>query len=94
MFITSIIVVIVMDHVVYVNHKSGELELLVSGEKSIILRGAASRKLPYGRVDEGDVLYFIRNNGEGVIRARGVVSEVFNSKKMNKEESSELVNTH
>ena len=83
-----------MDHVVYVDHKSGELEKLVSGEKTIIIRGADGRKLPYGRVDAGDVLYFIRNNGEGLIRAKGVVSKVFNSEKMNSEESKNLVNIH
>ena len=80
-----------MDHVVYVNHKAGELERLISGDKTIIIRGATGRKLPYGRVDSGDVLYFIRNNGEGLIRAKGVVSEVFNSEKMNTEESTNLI---
>jgi len=93
-FITSIIVVVPMDHVVYVDYKAGELERIISGDKTIILRGAAGRKLPYGRVDPGDILYFIRNNGEGLIRAKGVVSEVFNSEKMNAEESTNLVDLH
>ena len=83
-----------MDHVVYVDHKAGELEHLISGDKTIILRGATGRKLPYGRVDAGDVLYFIRNNGEGLIRAKGFVSKVYNSERMNREESTKLVDTH
>ena len=83
-----------MDHVVYVDYKAGELERIISGDKTIILRGAAGRKLPYGRVDTGDILFFIRNNGEGLIRAKGVVSEVFNSEKMNAEESTNLVDLH
>ena len=80
-----------MDHVVYVDAKAGEMENLIAGQKTMIIRGAAGRKLPYGRVNGGDVLYFINNNAEGVVKARATVKSVFNSEKMSKEESTELV---
>ncbi len=80
-----------MDHVVYLDTKAGELEKLLEGPKTMVIRGAAGRKMPYGRVAAGDVLYFINNNGEGMIRAKSVVREVFNSEKLSKEESSDLV---
>lgn len=80
-----------MDHVVYVDAKANEMEKLLSKEKNMIIRGAAGRKLPYKRVDIGDVLYFINNNGEGLVKAKAVVSDVFNSDKMTKEESIALV---
>ena len=80
-----------MDHIVYVDAKANEMEQLLDGEKTMVIRGAAGRKLPYGRVDAGDVLYFINNNGEGQVKAKGVVSNVFNSEKMTKEESICLV---
>ncbi len=80
-----------MDHVVYLDAKANELQKLLNGGKTMIIRGAAGRKLPYGRVDAGDVLYFINNNGEGAVRARAAVSSVFNSEKMNKEDSCRLV---
>lgn len=80
-----------MDHVVYVDAKAKEMEQLIEGEKSEIIRGAAGRKLPYGKVDVGDVLYFINNNGEGEIKARGSVANVFNSEKLTKSESEKLV---
>jgi hypothetical protein len=83
-----------MDHVVYVDHKSGELEKLIANEKKIIIRGATGRKLPYGRVHDGDVLFFIRNNGEGLVQAKTQVIKVFNSEKMSKEESIKLVNNN
>jgi hypothetical protein len=83
-----------MDHVVYVDAKAGELEDLVKGIKSMIIRGAEGRKLPHGRVNQGDVLYFIKNNGEGVIRARGVVTSVINSDKLTVEESYETIIKH
>lgn len=80
-----------MDHVVYVDAKAKEMAKLLSGEKSMIIRGAAGRKMPYGRVSPGDMLYFINNNAEGLIKARAKVKEVFNSEKMTREESISLV---
>jgi len=80
-----------MDHVVYVDAKANEMEALLNGEKTMIIRGAAGRKLPYDRVNAGDNLYFLNNNGEGQVKGKAVVSDVFNSKKMTKEESITLV---
>ncbi len=83
-----------MDHVVYVDAKAREMENLVAGGKSMIIRGATGRKMPYGRVSPGDVLYFINNNAEGVIKARAKVKSVFNSDRMSKDESVQLVESH
>jgi hypothetical protein len=80
-----------MDHVVYLDSKSNELENLVKGNKSMIIRGATGRKLPHGRVNTGDILYFVKNNGEGEVKARGVVSSVYNSDKLSVEESFETI---
>ena len=80
-----------MDHVVYVDAKAHELEKLLAGEKTMIVRGAAGRKLPYGRVHPDDCLYFMRNNSDGIVRARAVVSEVTNSEKLTEEQSSDLL---
>lgn len=83
-----------MDHVVYLDAKAKELENILSGKKTIIIRGAAGRKVPYGRVNPGDTLYFIRNNAEGYFKATAQVSEVLNSDKMDKDTSITLVDTH
>lgn len=80
-----------MDHVVYVDARVNELDRLLDGSKKMIIRGATGRKLPYGRVNENDILYFINNDGSGLIKAKGVVESVYNSDKMSKEESIELV---
>lgn len=80
-----------MDHVVYLDAKSNELEKLLDGSKTMIIRGATGRKLPYGRVNQGDILYFINNNAEGLVKAKAIVSSVLNSDKMEKQESISLV---
>ena len=50
-----------MDHVVYLDYKSNELENILNGSKTMLIRGATGRKVPYGRVDTKDTLYLINN---------------------------------
>lgn len=80
-----------MDHVVYLDAKAQEMEKILYGEKTMIIRGAAGRKLPYGRVEVGDELYFINNNAEGEVKAKAVVSSILNSDKMTPDQSRTLV---
>jgi hypothetical protein len=83
-----------MDHVVYLDKKADELGSLLSGGKRMLIRGAAGRKMPYGRVNPGDILYLIENDSSGLIRAKCKVSSVINSEKMTREESTALVDEH
>ncbi|MDF9824142.1 hypothetical protein M2475_000492 [Breznakia sp. PF5-3] len=80
-----------MEHLVYTDKKSNVLENLLNKKKTMIVRGAAGRKLPHSRVFAGEILYFVENDGSGTIRARGVVSHVFNSEKMSADESIHLL---
>ena len=80
-----------MDHVVYVDARERELEKILAGEKTMIIRGAAGRKLPYGRVDKGDKLYLVNNDGSGIIQASAEVVKVHHSDRMTKEESIQFV---
>lgn len=83
-----------MDHIVYLDAKAQEMEKLLAGIKTEIIRGATGRKLPYGRVNIGDILYFINNNAEGLVKVRATVAAVFNSEKMDKNTSVNLVKEH
>jgi len=80
-----------MDHVVYLDAKAKEMDKILSGNKKMIIRGATGRKLPYGKVNSGDALYFINNNSEGLVKALAKVKIVFNSEKMLPEESKNLI---
>jgi hypothetical protein len=79
-----------MDHLVYLDVESQELENLQENVKDIIIRGASGRKLPYGRVEKEDVLYFANNNGEGLIKGKAEVKSVFFSEKLALQESEDL----
>lgn len=83
-----------MEHIVYCEKKANELEKLMDGSKTMIIRGAAGRKLPHGRVSEGDTVYLIENDSSGLIRAKAVVSEAIHSEKLTPEESVKLIEAH
>jgi len=83
-----------MEHVVYLDAQAGEMENLLAGKKTMIIRGAAGRKLPYGRVNPGDVLYFLNNDGKGLVQARAEVCRVLNSEPLTPEASQKLLADH
>lgn len=80
-----------MDNVVYLDYKARELDNLKKGDKTMLIRGAMGRKLPYGKVQVNDVLYFIENKGDGLVKAKAIVKDVFNSNQLTKEESLQLI---
>jgi hypothetical protein len=80
-----------MDHLVCLDAGAKELESLINGQKSMILRGADIIKVPHGSVKQGDILYFINSSCEKKVTARGVVTCVFNTGKLSVEESFETI---
>ncbi|MFO7842529.1 MAG: hypothetical protein R6V16_01855 [Bacteroidales bacterium] len=83
-----------MDHIVYLDAKAKELDRLRSGEKDMIIRGAMGRKMPYGKVFAGDVLFFVENKGDSLVKAKARVDNVFTSDKLSREESLQIVQEH
>ena len=80
-----------MQHIVYLDAKASELEKLLSGEKTLLIRSSSDRQVPSEKVEVGDMLFFLRNNGEGLIRAKAKVTSVFFSEKLTRLKSLELV---
>lgn len=80
-----------MDHVVYVDHTTNEMDKLVNGTKSLIIRSGLGRKTPMDRVKPGEILYFMNNNGDGTVRAAAVVKNVITSDQMTPDEARRLL---
>ena len=78
-----------MVHLVYCDNagKKGErvLDKILAGTKTMIVRGAAGRKIPHSRVFEGECLYFIEK-GSADITTTAIVKEVQNFVKLSDEE--------
>ncbi|WP_099205414.1 hypothetical protein [Scatolibacter rhodanostii] len=78
-----------MVHLVYCDNtgKKGErvLDKILSGEKTMVVRGAAGRKIPHSRVFEGEILYFMEK-GTADIAAKAIVKSVQNYVKLTEEQ--------
>lgn len=78
-----------MVHLVYCDNagKSGErvLDKIMEGTKTMVVRGAAGRKIPHSRVFEGETLYFMEK-GTAKISAMAKVKAVENYVKLTEEE--------
>lgn len=76
------------EHLVYLDSKAKELEKLLSGEKTMIIRGANGKKCPLGgRAKINDIVYFVETGGNMMVTHKGIISTVFESYKMTPEES-------
>lgn len=80
-----------MVHLVYCDNagKRGEkvLDKILSGTKTMVVRGAAGRKIPHSRVFAGEILYFMEK-GSARITAKSTVKNVENYTKLSDEEIS------
>jgi hypothetical protein len=74
-----------MVHLVYCDDKEKVLEKILAGEKTMVVRGAAGRKIPHSRVFKGETLYFMKK-GTAKISASATVSNVQNYVKLTEEE--------
>lgn len=78
-----------MVHLVYCDNagKKGEkvIDKILTGRKSMVVRGAAGRKIPHSRVFEGERLYFMEK-GSALITVTATVKNVYNYVKLTDEE--------
>ena len=83
-----------MVHLVYCDNtgKKGEKELdrILAGTKTMVVRGAAGRKIPHSRVFAGECLYFMEK-GSALITAAAAVKEVQNFAKLSDREITQVL---
>lgn len=79
-----------MVHLVYCDDKEKVLEKILSGEKTMVIRAAAGRKIPHSRVFEGEKLYFMKK-GTAKISAKAEVKSVQNFVKLTEEQIDDVL---
>lgn len=86
-----------MVHLVYCDNagEKGEhvLDKILSGEKTMLVRSAAGRKIPHSRVFEREILYFMEK-GTANIMAKAVVRSVQNYVKLSEDEINQVFNNN
>lgn len=85
---------LIMVHLVYCDNegRNGEkvLDKILAGTKTMIVRGAAGRKIPHSRVFEGERIFFMQK-GTSKITASAIVTNVYNYVKLTEEESIKIL---
>ena len=83
-----------MIHLVYCDNagKRGEkvLDKILAGTKTMVIRGAAGRKIPHSRVFEGERVYFMEK-GSALITAMATVKAVQNFVKLTDDEITKIL---
>lgn len=83
-----------MIHLVYCDNegKNGEkvLDKILAGTKTMVVRGAAGRKIPHSRVFQGETLYFMQK-GTSKITAMATVTNVQNHVKLTDDEIVKII---
>jgi len=80
-----------MDHIVCLDEGANELDNLVSGSKTMILRGDDDYNLHFVHVRKGDMLYFAAVGSMNEVKAKGRVSSVHYTGRITAEESFETI---
>ena len=79
-----------MVHLVYCDNVSKELSKILTGNKTMIIRGATGRKIPHSRVFKDEMLYFMEK-GTKKISAKAIVTNVLNYVKLSDEEITNII---
>lgn len=86
-----------MVHLVYCDNtgEKGErvLDKIISKKKTMVVRGAAGRKIPHSRVHAGETLYFMEK-GTSLIGVKATVKDVQNYAKLTDEQITQVLSDH
>jgi hypothetical protein len=80
-----------MVHLAYCDNKEKVLEKIMNGSKTMIVRGAAGKKIPHSRVFKDEILYLMKK-GSAQITAKAKIVNVKNYVKLSEEEINDVFN--
>lgn len=79
-----------MVHLVYCDNKEKVLAKILINQKTMVVRGAAGRKIPHSRVFVGETLFFMEK-GSARITAKATVKSVQNFVKLTEDEIVQIL---
>jgi hypothetical protein len=82
-----------MVHLVYCDPKEKELSKIKDKQKTMVIRGAAGRKIPHSRVFTKETLYFM-DRGTKTITLKAVVKNVLNYVKLDDNQIHQIIEEH
>jgi hypothetical protein len=80
-----------MNHLVILDAKAGELEKILSGVKTMVIKEFDHAQSTEYSVSPSNSLYFLRNKDDCTLRVKATVVHVLSLKKQTKEELSQIL---
>ena len=75
-----------MNHLVPLDARAGELEKILSGVKTMLVKEYDPTQVTAHPVNPGDCLYFLRDQDDSAVRVKASVVRVLNFSKVSKED--------
>lgn len=82
-----------MIHIVICDNKEKELDKIINKERTVLLRGAQSRRIPHSRIFINDELYFVEK-GSNVSKYHAIVKNADSYSKLTNVEIEEYFNKY
>jgi hypothetical protein len=85
--------VIEVIHIVICDNKEKELDKIINKERTMLIRGNVSRRIPHSRIYINDELYFV-NKGENISFYHATVTNADSLSKLTKDEIDNIFETN
>lgn len=82
-----------MIHIVICDNKTKELEKIINKERTMLIRGSASRKIPHSRIFINDELYFVEK-GKNISYYHAIVTNTEFYSRLTTEEIENIFNKY
>ena len=80
-----------MNHLVFLDIRAGELEKILSGVKTMVIKEFDPAHAPAHPVNPGDSLYFLRNNDDCAVRVKATVVRVLPTEERSDEDLAHIL---
>ena len=80
-----------MNHLVFLNAQAGELEKILSGVKTMLVKEFDPIRTSAHPVNPGDSLYFLRNNDDCAVRVKATVDRVLPTEERSDEDLAHIL---
>jgi hypothetical protein len=81
----------ILEHLVCLDENYDSLEDMLNGRKVMLVLASYGKKFPYGRIHNGDTVYFTEKNSDGLIKAKAVIKSILCLDNVSKEEAAVIM---
>lgn len=81
----------VVHHLVFLSQGSKSIDKIISGQKTMLVRGGSSEKNIFSKVKRGDKLFFVEKNGTNYIQCTALVKDVVSTDEIDEDAALNMI---